>query len=120
MTEPEKARLIDWQVGLDATGGNQALLCELITIFFDEYPKQLAGIREAIESRSGKELRRFAHTLKGCLRYFGDSKAGSLASDLEVMAADDIFDNGSGLLEDLRLEVERLLPELREYLDEHQ
>ena len=119
MTEADNGSLIDWQVGLAATGGRHQLLCELIDIFFSEYPQQLSGIRDAIEDRSGKELRRFAHTLKGCLRYFGDSKAARLAKELEAMGLDENFDNATGLLEELRAEVGRLVPELQDFRDKH-
>ena len=120
MTEADKARLIDWQAGLAATAGSPSLLCELIEIFLQEYPKHLAGIAEAIDDRSAKEMRRFAHTLKGCLRYFGESKASALASELETMGAGELFDGADLLLAELRTEVARLLPEMQEFRDAQQ
>ena len=59
---------LDWNCALDAVGGSAELLVELVTIFFEEYPKLIDGIRSSIESHDLVELRRFAHTLKGCLR----------------------------------------------------
>ena len=119
MTEAEKEQLINWQVGLAATGGSQSLLCELIEIFLIEYPKQLAGIAEALGKGSGKEVRLFAHTLKGSLRFFGESRASTLTSELETMGLGDRLEGADGLLAELRLEVARLPPELQNYLDTH-
>lgn len=120
MKEAEGEKLIDWQAGLDATGGNEQLLAELIEIFFEEYPKLLTGIRDAIDRGAAKDLQRFAHTLKGSLRYFGDTAAGRLAYELEGMGSSGAFDTAPALLEQLTPAVERLLPELREYVDAHQ
>ena len=120
MTEADKQSLVDWEVGLAATGGKPALLCELIDIFFSEYPEYLVGIREATDQRCGADLRRFAHTLKGCLRYFGESRAATLARELESAGGDECFDDADRLFAELCAEIERLRPELQHYIDVHQ
>lgn len=62
---------VDWDYAREAVGGSPELLQELVEIFFAEYPKLITGIQTSIESANLTDLRRFAHTLKGSLRYFG-------------------------------------------------
>ena len=119
MTEADKESLIDWEVGLAATGGKPSVLCELIEIFFAEYPKELAEIRRAIDERSSQDVRLFAHTLKGCLRYFGESRAVTVAIELEAAGVQEMFDRASDLLPELHSEIALLIPELEEYIDLH-
>lgn len=107
---------IDWDHALDAVGGSSELLGELIEIFFEEYPKLVAGIQAAIESTTLEEIRRFSHTLKGCLRYFGKTKAGELAYELELMGRDGNIDRATEMFGDLQAETESLFPELKAFL----
>lgn len=118
MSDSEGDKLIDWEAGHVATGGNKKLLAELIEIFFEEYPKLLAGIRAGIDDRSAKDLRRYAHTLKGSLRYFGETHAGALSGELEVMGEHSSFEAAQPLLEKLEPEIDRLLPELQAFLQD--
>lgn len=107
---------VDWEFARDAVGGDSELLFELVEIFFEEYPKLIAGIKSSLESKSYVELRRFAHTLKGCLRYFGKTQAGKLSSQLETMGREKKIESASKLFADLQSELTALLPELREFL----
>jgi len=107
---------VDWEFARDAVGGDPQLLLELVEIFFEEYPKLIAGIQSSMESQAYPELRRFAHTLKGCLRYFGKTQAGKLSGQLEVMGREENIESATKLFADLQAELNALLPELREFL----
>lgn len=109
-------RKIDWNHARDAVGGNIDLLLELIDIFFAEYPKLIAGIGSSIESQSVDELRLFAHTLKGSLRYFGELHAGQLAYELEVMGHGGQFERAKEVFGQLQTEMDTVLPELKAFV----
>jgi len=116
MSEPQREKLDDCEAGLVATGGSEALLSELIEIFLEECPKVLAGIRTAVDDRSAKDLRRHAHTLRGSLRYFGETQAGVLSAELEAMGEEGSFDFAGPVLKTLEREIDRLLPELQKFV----
>jgi len=68
--------------GLD---GNRALLRDLARLFLADYPKQLAEIKVAIQSKDGERLRRAAHALKGSVGNFAAPRAFETARQLEVL-----------------------------------
>jgi CheY-like chemotaxis protein len=85
LATPVSPTEIDWTKALAAVGGDRKLLAEIVRIFLDEVPRLRSEIREAIEAHDGARLRRAAHTLKGSLRIFGESKSYELAETLETM-----------------------------------
>lgn len=107
---------VDWNFARDSVGGNPELLLELVEIFFEEYPQLVAGLQSSIESKKYIELRRFAHTLKGCLRYFGETQAGELSSQLEVMGRERQIEGALKLFVELQSEMDDVLPELRAFV----
>jgi len=110
---------IDWAVAMEAVGGNEQLLAELIEIFFQEYPKLVGAIQTSIESKVALDLQRAAHTLKGSLRYFGESDAGHIALELETMGRDGDFANATATVQRLQSAAAPLLPQLRDFADKH-
>ena len=107
---------VDWQYARNAVGGSVDLLCEIIKIFFDEYPKLIAGIESSIESEAPGELRRFAHTLKGSLRYFGETTAGQLSYELEVMGQDGQSERAREVFGQLKTEMDAIISELKAFV----
>lgn len=108
---------VDWDYAREAVGGSPELLQELVEIFFEEYPKLVAGIQSSLESETLPDLRRFAHTLKGSLRYFGKTEAGKLSSQLEEMARDEQTDDATEVFSQLQTELASLLPELTAFAE---
>ena len=108
--------MIDWKMAIDATGGNLALLIELIELLFDEYPKLMQLLEESLAKSSCRDFRRAAHTLKGCLRYFGDTAAGRTARELELLAEQEQLSSARPVLDRLVQEMEPLLGELRAHV----
>ena len=106
---------VDWKFASAAVGDDPELLRELVEIYFEEYPKLVAGIQSTLESQAYVELRRFAHTLKGCLRYFGKTRAGDLSGQLEIMARDQQIEGATKLFAELQIELAALLPELKAF-----
>ena len=103
---------VDWDYAREAVGDSPELLLELVEIFFTEYPKLITGISTSIQSEHCVDLRRFAHTLKGSLRYFGKTQAGELSHRLELMGRDEQIEGATELFGELQSELDTLLPEL--------
>jgi HPt (histidine-containing phosphotransfer) domain-containing protein len=68
---------------LERLGGDERLLREVIQIFLEEGPKQMASIREALARGDKDSTERIAHTLKGELGYLGLAEASQAARELE-------------------------------------
>jgi len=68
--------------------GDESLLRELVQIFLDEAPKQLATLQRAIETGDLDAIERTAHSLKGELSCLGLADAAHKARDLERMGQD--------------------------------
>jgi HPt (histidine-containing phosphotransfer) domain-containing protein len=79
---------IDWAAVLKQMRGNPRVVEVLVEATLAELPNMLAAVRSAIEKGDAPGLRLAAHTLKGTLRYFGDTAACQWAMCLEKMASD--------------------------------
>lgn len=110
------SRKVNWNDALKTVGGAPDLLAELIEIFLEEHPKLTDGIRTSLAANKLTDLRRFAHTLKGSLRYFGNTDAGKLSLELEVMARDGKTELANELFDRIQVEMESLLPELKAFV----
>ena len=85
MTEQQASseEVINWAVALESTGGDEALLVDLIGPFIEEAQERLAHIHQALKTQDYVLANRSAHTLKSLLRTFGASSAMLLAEKLE-------------------------------------
>jgi two-component system, sensor histidine kinase and response regulator len=73
------AKTFDRQALLDRVAGDQELMAEVIRIFLEDCPVQLAAIRLAVEDKGPAAIRIAAHALKGA--------AGNLSADRLFEAA---------------------------------
>jgi PAS domain S-box-containing protein len=84
-TNPAESGIMDEAAVLAGLDGNRALLRDLARLFLADYPKQLAEIKVAIQSKDGERLRRAAHALKGSVGNFAAPRAFETARQLEVL-----------------------------------
>jgi two-component system sensor histidine kinase/response regulator len=109
-------QMIDSVVNLAAAlalvDGDRELLGELVGVFLQEYPRQMASVRDAVERRDPQCLRRTAHLLKGSLSAFGGNPAFDMAAHLEARGIDEDM---AGAVVDLP-KLERAAEALREGL----
>ena len=73
----------NYAAALDRVGSDEALLRELIDIFFEEYPKYVNRLNEAVSRQDPLSLREAAHALKGSLGYLGATAAEKMAIEIE-------------------------------------
>ncbi len=118
MTEEQQGheQVIKWAAALEAAGGDEALLLELIGVFLEEAKSQMADIRRSIDARDAPLLRRAAHTLKGSLRIFESAVASGLAFQLEEMGRIAAFDTAPPVLAKLEPQMELVCREMKAHL----
>lgn len=96
----------DRAAALERVAGDQVLLAELITIFLEDYPGQLAALHQSLEQGDSDALRKAAHTLKGSLSYLAASPGAQLALAIE-----------HAVLEANPAQVRELVSQLAAYVD---
>jgi signal transduction histidine kinase/DNA-binding response OmpR family regulator len=84
--------IIDLDEVLERIDGNIGLLQSVVSLFEEDYPKQLARIRHAVEAGDAASLNAAAHTLKGSLLALAADRAAAVALELEKMGRESRFD----------------------------
>jgi len=77
--------IFDEQSALSYTGGDRALLKEIIDVFREDYPSVIRRIERALESRNAEAVRMAAHALKGSIATVGSPAGRQTAFELEQM-----------------------------------
>ncbi len=98
----------DISVLLETVGGDRDLVGELASMFLEDYPAQMASIRDAVELGDAKSLHESAHKLKGSVANFGASAARELAAALELMGREGRAGDAPEVLKRLEMEMELL------------
>lgn len=98
--------------------GDQTLLCELIQLFLDDYPKTMTELHAAVSHSDARLIERHAHTIKGSASNFEaasvvtaglELETSGYRKDLNLVAPQmQVLETA---LEDLRLELEAFLAE---------
>lgn len=92
------------------------LLCELICIFKEEFPRALLSLRQSVVREDMKNVEVMSHALKGMLSGLSVTRAAAIASQLEQMAREGTLNGLTNALTLLEREVANLLPELDAYV----
>jgi HPt (histidine-containing phosphotransfer) domain-containing protein len=108
----------DRKHALERVEGDELLLRELVQIFLEESPKQLAKLKHAIETENLVEVERTAHSLKGELVYLGLPDAAQHAKDLERMGRDRTLKPAADLFSVFEAEVSGVTGAMHDMLDE--
>jgi len=99
---------VDISAALQSVEGDQNLLVDLFEVFQQDYPKQLAEIRDAIGVGDAERVAQVAHSLKGAVGYFGAQTVYTLAYRLETMGHQTELEGASSVLQHLERELKRL------------
>ena len=87
--------------------GEPDILNELIELFLEEAPPQLAVLREAIEGGDARTVERVAHTLKGSSGNMGAMRMAAVCAELEKVGGSGELRRAPELLERLEVEFDR-------------
>jgi CheY-like chemotaxis protein len=97
---------------------DRELLVDLLTIFKEEFPRHLQGLREAIASLEPARIATASHTLKGMLSNLAATRAAKLATQMEQLARQGQSRDFADLLYQFETEARILLPQLEAYVTE--
>jgi CheY-like chemotaxis protein len=103
---------IDWAEVQDRVGGDPELLRGVVTVFLDECPRMMAGVRQAVAGRDVAGLKRAAHTLKGAVGIVGARAAAEAARRLESLGREGNLSQAEDAYHDLEEAIGRLEPAL--------
>jgi PAS domain S-box-containing protein len=103
---------LDLALALERVDGDLELLKELASLFLDECPRLMAGIREAISQRNDLRLQQEAHTLRGSVGNFGAQEALEAARRLETVGRGQDWDHAEEAWAALEQAIGRLEPAL--------
>jgi signal transduction histidine kinase/DNA-binding response OmpR family regulator len=99
--------------------GDQALVREVVKVFLEDCPLQMAAIKAAVETRDARKMRTAAHTLKGGAGYLRATAVVEVARQLEAIGREGDLATGEALAAvtashaRLVAEVTRLVDDLR-------
>jgi two-component system sensor histidine kinase/response regulator len=77
--------IIDLPELLARVENDRELICELLQIFKDEFPRRLQVLHQAVDSLDGEKVAAEAHSLKGMLSNLAAGPAASAAARLEQL-----------------------------------
>ena len=89
-------------------GQNKELLDELMELFFQDYHRDMASLKESLEKKDAPALTVVAHGLKGELGNLGMRAAYEIAIQMERMAKESRLEEAASLATALEYEVKRL------------
>jgi HPt (histidine-containing phosphotransfer) domain-containing protein len=117
MDEVLPIEAIDWAGLLKQMRGNPRLVQVLVEATLAETPNMLAAVRSAMDRGDAPGLQLAAHTLKGTLRYFGETAAYQWAVSLEKMAGSRDLSEAGDSVAKLESGLEPLGRSLQAYLN---
>ncbi|MDX1963681.1 MAG: response regulator [Pirellulales bacterium] len=85
MTTPQLP-IINIPASLDRLGGDQQLLGNLITFFYEDFPGLLDEMRGAVRRHDWVRAHRAAHSLKGLVANFGAERCQSVLQEMELQS----------------------------------
>jgi HPt (histidine-containing phosphotransfer) domain-containing protein len=103
---------------LSRVENDRELLCDLLTIFKDEFPCHLKSLEDAVACRDAAETASVSHTLKGMLANLSVTKAAASAARLEQLARRGETASFQEAFNVLAQDVHGLLPVMESYLAE--
>ena len=103
---------------MERIDGDMELLSQMIELFLEDNPKNMAKIQEAILNNNTRDLERAAHTIKGSISNFSTGKAFETVFKLEKMGRDGEITNAEEIFSVLRNELQKLEAALNVFVRE--
>ena len=104
--------IFDHEELLARVENDRELLRDLLTIFKEDFPRQLLALREAVETKDGDRVATAAHTLRGMLSNLAASQAAATAARLEQMGRKNETLGFQEAFVVFQNDVDKLLPQL--------
>ena len=104
---------IDRRSALERLGGDEELLADVIRIFLEDCPQQLAAVRAAVEARNAQEIRATAHALKGAASNLSAIGLFEAAQVMERLGAESRLDAAQAAWRPLSAQAANVMDTLR-------
>jgi CheY-like chemotaxis protein/HPt (histidine-containing phosphotransfer) domain-containing protein len=104
--------IFDHEELLARVENDRELLRDLLTIFKEEFPRQLLALREAVQAKDGKRVTSAAHSLRGMLSNLAATRAAGSAARLEQMGRKEEVSGFQEAFAVFENDAEKLLPQL--------
>ena len=99
---------IDWQLLIERLG-SEDLVDEIIPIFVKDNTERMKMLTQAMEKVDQKEIKFYAHSLKGATATVGAARISELAKQLEIAARDGDNSKYRPLFEEINVRFARLI-----------
>jgi CheY-like chemotaxis protein len=113
---PNGSILWDPANALGRLDGDKQLLHEILQIFLEESPRQLADLKQAVTEANADLLEKTAHRLKGELSYLGMATASQKANTLEQMGRERDLDHAPAVFAEFETQVSAVADDMRRML----
>ena len=97
---------------LNRLEGDMELLGKMVELFFEDYPRYLAVLEEALEQGDAEAVRRATHGFKGPVATLSLTRALDLVLHLENMGRSGDLESAEAVCQELREEIEQVRPQL--------
>jgi two-component system sensor histidine kinase BarA len=101
--------VLDIQKGIEQIGGDQETYRELLGDFIHELPERLQTIQRLFEAMDFAQLSRAAHNLSGIAANLGAPQLSQYAKRLDVQSSEGYTEAINSLLQQIQLEVGKLI-----------
>ncbi|MBW8039353.1 MAG: response regulator [Planctomycetes bacterium] len=103
-----KITIIDWSSIVEICG-DKNMVEEIVRIFLEDAPQSMELISEAIKTKNPKDLKLYAHRLKGSSRHVAAKELSEKAYRLECAGNKEDIDTAAPLFDDLQAEFEKVI-----------
>jgi HPt (histidine-containing phosphotransfer) domain-containing protein len=97
---------------------DRELLCDLLSIFKDEFPGHIKSLEDAVDRKDAAKVASVSHTLKGMLSNLAVPKAAASAARLERLARARETASFREAFASFQQDVHGLLPKMESYMVE--
>ena len=120
--KPDAMRLlpIDWVKISQSVEGDRELLCKVLAAALEECPQRMRELKAAVAGSNAEAVRYAAHAIKGSLRLLDHQLLDDSLYGLEMMGAANDLSQVPEALEECEALFDRILQELRRFVEQNQ
>lgn len=107
--DTEQSReIINWVHLVDRLG-DEALIGEVVSVFLEDSKERFNKLSDAVKAGDIKEIRFYAHAIKGAARNVGAKRLSDIAGQLENVSRDGDLETAAKIYDDLNPEFEKAI-----------
>lgn len=117
MQSPRDTASFDRDALLANVDNDLTLLSEMAELLVEDTPRLLTKLRDGLSDEDPEAMWKVAHAIKGAVSNFAAGPARSLAEAIEIQGRSGALAGIGSRVQELEQEMERLLRDLREFVD---